>query len=276
MQMSEEQQSSWATNLQLHMIAAHQAEPNDAFKNGSLFDLHRRMFPQCASFQTDYTPREESEQPSVAPVRWIMLHGAQGVGKDAVGKILVEKHGYVRYAFADRLKEVCEVLDPVVGWEVNNDTPHGSPVRLTAVIARYGWDKAKKSYPEVRRIQQCLATEVIQDFVSQTYWADYVVDQARWQGRVVITDLRFQHEYDAVMRATAGEVDTWWVQRPGFEHKPGEHARSESWHPPHFYVVDNNRTLDDLEVTVQFLLDGHAPLVMLDQDPTDMHVAREA
>ena len=36
--------------------------------------------------------------------------GNKGSGKDTCGSYLVEKYGYVRYAFGDPVKEVCKNL----------------------------------------------------------------------------------------------------------------------------------------------------------------------
>ena len=42
------------------------------------------------------------------------LSGYAQVGKDTVGKILVEKYGFERVSFADKLREVLYALDPTV------------------------------------------------------------------------------------------------------------------------------------------------------------------
>lgn len=184
----------------------------------------------------------------------LLLHGEPGAGKDAIAKILVERHGFVRYAFADRLKTMCEALDPVVGSKLN-----GTPLRLTDVIDQYGWEIAKRHYPEVRRTQQRLATEVIREFVSPTYWAEVVRDQARsaFPAPVVVSDLRFESEVEVM--SWLDDVRLWWVFRTDnplrIDDDNAGHV-SEAWHPAEgsYERVDNDGTLTDLAATVDQLL----------------------
>lgn len=44
----------------------------------------------------------------------IGLAGLKQSGKDTVGRLLTADHGYTRYAFADPIKEMLEILNPVV------------------------------------------------------------------------------------------------------------------------------------------------------------------
>lgn len=200
----------------------------------------------------------------------IALHGDQGAGKDAIAKILVEQHGFTRFAFADRLKAMCEAFNPIIGYRddlqmhaqiANGEPVTFRPVRLCEVITQHGWDQAKRFNSEVRRTQQYLATEVIRDFVSDTYWADAIerdikaeFDKAieRAKGtmyplgeapKIVITDLRFESEYDMVRR-NHGVI--WWVHRPHNPHVQAAAHRSEAWHPPFYRKIDNSGSIDDL------------------------------
>lgn len=219
----------------------------------------------------------------------IALHGEQGAGKDATAEILVRKHGFTRFAFADRLKQMCEALNPVVTYEVDprlvaemtrytasqcDEWPTLRVVRLKDVVDRVGWDQAKRDYPEVRRTQQYLATEVVRDYVSENFWVDEVERGLRGCQRAVITDLRFPSEYDMVQRL-GGVV--WWVLRPNNPHRQAHAAhRSEAWHPPVYReVVNDGGDLDQLADTVRESLlswygQGVAPIEEVTITPQDV------
>ena len=47
----------------------------------------------------------------------VLLHGWSGAGKDMVGKILCDRYGFQRLAFADELKRIiCEEYDFPIEW----------------------------------------------------------------------------------------------------------------------------------------------------------------
>lgn len=159
-------------------------------------------------------------------LRVIAMHGAFRTGKNTVGDILVRDHGFKQIAFADKLREMCLVLDPIV-------TDHVIPgLRLSTVIERHGWEMAKNGYPEVRRTMQRLATDVIRNHVNPNYWVDVVADTiADSDDDWVITDLRFANEAAAVV-GLGGQV--WWITRPqvaGHLDVESLNHASEAWHP---------------------------------------------
>ncbi|MBT6872238.1 MAG: hypothetical protein HOA26_03225, partial [Actinobacteria bacterium] len=77
------------------------------------------------------------------------LNGPPGCGKDTAANYLVAEHNFTKVAFADPIRVAAFGLDPFVG----------PGVRLSEIVAAYGWDQAKRSWPEVRRILQALGTE---------------------------------------------------------------------------------------------------------------------
>ncbi|WP_148083919.1 hypothetical protein [Streptomyces sp. 840.1] len=101
-------------------------------------------------------------------------------------------------AFADPLKESALRLDPIVGAE---GTSHGAlPNRLSDVVKRYGWDRAKNSYPVVRRTLQNLGETVRAD--DADFWLRMALDKVatadRWSLPVVVSDVRYANEADAL------------------------------------------------------------------------------
>lgn len=199
--------------------------------------------------------------------RIIALHGAQGAGKDTVADILVDRYGFTKLAFADRLREICLAANPIVTFEADKGTLHQiaagerptlRPVRLAEIVSRHGWTEAKRCYPEVRRFQTAQANEVFQDFVGREFFAEFVVDViTNHPGYWVVPDLRFAHEYDVMVDAFgADSLDVWWVKRPNSPIEHRHEARSESWHPAEgtYAEIVNDGTLEDLATAVTVTL----------------------
>lgn len=171
-------------------------------------------------------------------------HQAQ-VGKDTAAKILVEKYGFTRIAFADALKDVAYAINPVVGW-----VPGVGPVHLAERVGQEGWEGAKRYY-EVRRFLQNLGVAA-RDHIFEDVWVYMVlekIDRAVWNGdSVVVTDVRFQNEFDMLAEEDAVLVKITRSDRPelplSVANHPSETALAEApWH----YVIENDLDLGYLE-----------------------------
>ncbi|QDQ12460.1 hypothetical protein FH965_19435 [Streptomyces spectabilis] len=172
--------------------------------------------------------------------------GRAGSGKDTVAARLVQRHAFVRVAFADPLKESAMRLDPIIGAE---GTSYGAlPIHLSDVVKRYGWDRAKNSYPEVRRTLQRLGEAVRGD--DPDFWLRMALDKLgtadRWGLPVAVSDVRYANEADALRAAGALMVR---IERPGAS-AGGEAARHVSELDLEAYPADvtvtNAGSLDDL------------------------------
>jgi hypothetical protein len=183
------------------------------------------------------------------PMNNIALTGLSRAGKDSVAARLVEAHGYVRVAFADKLKEAALRTDPIIcpdGWPY-----HDGPVRLSQMIDGMGWEAAKDTYPEVRRYLQEYGQTVRE--IRPTFWIEAAMADVRaaWAAGkpVVFTDVRYTNEADALTAAGFGIVR---VTRPG--QTPGDHVseRQMLGYPADREIV-NGGTLDDLAAQADLL-----------------------
>ena len=132
----------------------------------------------------------------------IGLTGPPGAGKDAAALHLVEQHGFHRLAFADEIRWACLVLDPFI------DDFGGRGFRLSEIVEFYGWDYAKTEVPEVRRLLQVLGTELGRELHGPNVWVNKVFDaigRLDEDQRIVISDVRFQNEADAI-RSHGGRI----------------------------------------------------------------------
>lgn len=125
----------------------------------------------------------------------IGLIGKKRAGKDSVAATLVGEFGFVRYAFADPLKATMLALDPYLAeWE-------GHPVRLSTLIEEHGWERVKDEYPEARRLLQAHGV-AIRDHVDVDVWLRATMRRVEAETRpVVVTDVRFPNEADAIEAA---------------------------------------------------------------------------
>lgn len=124
-------------------------------------------------------------------------------GKDTIGSTLVA-HGYVRDAFADRIREGLYRLDPLLE----------DGRRVTQLVDELGWEKAKTSTPEVRALLQRLGVDMGRGILGDNVWVDLTLNRVPDGARLVITDCRFPNEAEAVKRL-GGTM--WRVWRPGYE-----------------------------------------------------------
>ena len=144
------------------------------------------------------------------------LTGYAQTGKDTVGQILVSHRGYTRFSFADNVREAVLRLNPLIPdpWtNPNYGMYETASVPLKYVVDRVGYEVAKQTIPEVRRLLQVMGTEVGREMFGQDSWIEMVGRQVRaTENDVVITDVRFQNEADYV-RSLGGIVLR--VERPG-------------------------------------------------------------
>lgn len=131
----------------------------------------------------------------------IMLSGYMGSGKDTVGKLL-KGHGFIRYAFADIMKdEVARLykidrssLDTVAGKESKAMLSDGKATTVRRILIDHAQGQRREDIH---------------------HWARRTLDRILGSGheRIVITDWRFPSEWDFLCRNTAGKVVTWRVER---------------------------------------------------------------
>lgn len=132
----------------------------------------------------------------------IGLSGYGGSGKDTVAKYLVDNYGYKKAAFADPIKEALLKLNPYI-------TPN---IRLADIVDAYGWELAKKGYPEARRLIQVLGTEIGREMFGERFWVEYCLNELDSTEFVTFSDVRFVSEAEEI-NALGGVV--WRIERVG-------------------------------------------------------------
>jgi hypothetical protein len=181
-----------------------------------------------------------------APHHIIGLGGHARSGKDTVAAYLIERYGFVRYAFADAVRTAALALDPII-YTIPSFYVNGAPepVRLSEIVAADGWEDAK-AMPEVRRTLQRFGMGVRD--IDPAFWIKATMAQLADETRpVVVTDVRFPNEVEAV-RARGGLFVR--VRRPGATGNGhiSEHAND---HIAADVEINNAGSLADLAATIE-------------------------
>lgn len=185
-------------------------------------------------------------------MRVIALTGVKRAGKDTVADYLVKQHGFTRVAFADPVREQVYTLDPILHITYDLQTGVQGPMRLSDWVDTHGWEKAKE-HPEVRRLLQVYATEVVRDQIDPDLWLNLGLAKIRKiNGPVVVTDMRFKNELQALVSRV--HARTARVVRKEAEHADAHRSEQELAHVKLDYDIDNNGTIGDLENRVEIML----------------------
>lgn len=181
-----------------------------------------------------------------API--IGLVGPARSGKDTVADTL-RLYGYRRRAFADRLKEAALDVNPDVCDRVFGITT------LRNIVSEQGWEEAKR-YPAVRGFLQRLGTAV-RDHVDPLAWVSPVIREAKVfaeNGRpIVITDVRFANELDAIRAAGGVTVLLRRDDVPRLEHVSEDLAWTLTDDEVD-HTIQNNGSIADLKSRVALLV----------------------
>jgi len=178
----------------------------------------------------------------------IGLTGYAQSGKDTVAKILVENYGFIRIAFADRIRDLVFEMNPMI------DNIAGEPRFLRDFITHYGWEDAKKS-AHIRRILQTTGVGARKVF-GEDFWIEQGMRQVDGENNYVFTDVRFINEAESIKMFEDSQI--WRIKRLGVE-AVNSHI---SEHEMDGYHVDqiftNNTTIEDLQLMVKTRMAGYA------------------
>ena len=184
--------------------------------------------------------------------------GKKGVGKDTSAKLLLDDYNFTRYAFGDPVKDVvgtmfCMDEEQLYGNKKEEIDPRWnvSPRTLFQVIgtnfAQY-WlmlklpeleEKVKMKHFWVKRFEM---------------WYE---EESNKNKNVVITDVRFQHEVDAIKSKNGIIIKLINSDSIKSTDRHISETESESINKKNVdYTVDNNYTIDELYKKINVILKG--------------------
>ncbi len=188
----------------------------------------------------------------------VAIHGKLGTGKDTMASFLTDN---TPYSFADPLRKGLLALDP---WIPTDDGRR----RLSDVVSTEGWDEAKK-IPEVRRLMQAYGTEAGRDIHGQDCWVKLAGEFIDKHDRVVIRDVRFPNEVDAIygFEFTKPKLKNRTVLVKMLGESRREHEQSATQHASEQGLEDwlfdalvfNDGTLDDLRWAANYIVSNPPP-----------------
>jgi hypothetical protein len=196
--------------------------------------------------------------------------GFIGSGKGTVGDILAEKYGFRKDSFAGPVKDACSVL---FGWDrklLEGDTDESREFRERVDTF---WSNAL-DWPNFtpRVAMQYMGTQAGRDVFGDPLWVSSLLKRFNdSQQNTVVTDVRFPNEIDAIRSAGGhviwvrrGDDPVWYDQAQAYNYdmrsygrttipEPDVHASERAWigHPGIAHTIDNNGTLEDLNIQVE-------------------------
>jgi hypothetical protein len=175
----------------------------------------------------------------------IGLTGYAQSGKDTVANILVENYGYQRVAFADPIRDLL--------YEANPMLKEG--YRVQGLVDVYGWDRVKVDYPEARDLLQRLGVGARKTF-GDMFWVQQALRQVHFEGKYVITDVRFPNEAKAIRQYDDSQI--WRIRRAGFDAINAHESESAMDGEKVDQIFVNSGTLEDLKILIQTRMRAYA------------------
>lgn len=133
----------------------------------------------------------------------IGLIGKKQVGKDTFGQIVTEHYGFQKRAFADPIKECCQLL-----FQLREEQLH-DPVLKETIVPQ--WNETP------RQMMQRIGTDLFRNHYDPQFWIKVFQSWYEEQRRqsmhtsIVCTDIRFQNEAECI-RSLGGILIR--IQRP--------------------------------------------------------------
>lgn len=199
-------------------------------------------------------------------------------GKDTAGEILVNEFNFVRYAFADNLKQMCmevfnliseqvydeelkfkdfkkpiilnsEHINKIINWveEVNDWSIHSEETHHLAQLLDDGNGRpADITFYNPRQLLQFVGSEILRDCIHTDFHALVLKNQIEKDKaeKAVITDMRFSNERWAVSGWGGKKV---LVKRPTKENQKESSHKSETSlgdDSEYDFIITNDSTLE--------------------------------
>lgn len=179
------------------------------------------------------------------------ITGRKFNGKDTLGRILIERYGYVRLAFADPLKEACRNIFGFTDEQLYGDLKETD-------------DTFWQTTP--RRVLQYVGTDLLRNQLANimpqlgtNIWVEALrrrIDIMRHENpdiKIVVTDVRFENEVEMIKRLSGTVIR---VSRPSVNTSIDVHSSEiniDNLNVDH--QILNEGTLHDLEDAVKLIMD---------------------
>lgn len=139
--------------------------------------------------------------------------GFSDAGKDQVAKRLIDEHGFIKLSFASVLKDILSIL---FSWDRNmmeGTTKESREWRET--VDEWWSDKLLIQNFTPRWAMQNIGTDLFRQYFNTDIWIFALEKKLKnlKNANVVITDCRFENEYNFLKNITYSEVKFFYIER---------------------------------------------------------------
>lgn len=139
--------------------------------------------------------------------------GFSDAGKDQVAKRLIDEHGFIKLSFASVLKDILSIL---FSWDRNmmeGTTKESREWRET--VDEWWSDKLLIQNFTPRWAMQNIGTDLFRQYFNTDIWIFALEKKLKnlKNANVVITDCRFENEYNFLKNITYCEVKFFYIER---------------------------------------------------------------
>jgi len=180
----------------------------------------------------------------------IGLSGKKRVGKDTVADYLVSDHGFIKYSFADPIKEVSRILfnfteEQLYGDDKDKIDPTWK-IKPRDFFQKFGTDYMQYQFPKEFPESNSVVPEKC--FWVKCFHSWYLKQRDKNPDvKIVITDVRFIHEYNFLIKEDAMIIK---IENNNIQNIDTHISENElnSFDPSKFdYCIKNDSSLDSLK-----------------------------
>jgi hypothetical protein len=174
---------------------------------------------------------------NIGNVKVVAICGMKRVGKDTAAMFIEKTFDFKHVKISEPLKRVCNILFGFTHEQMENDTKD-------VIDERYGITP--------RKVMQFMGTEMMQYKLQElmpaegrSFWINTLLRQEG--GPIVISDMRFLHEAQAIKKKYGAQSIIIKVVRQGLDNVD-EHTSEKEWTQiSEDFVVNNNKDISYFE-----------------------------
>lgn len=191
----------------------------------------------------------------------IGLCGAQGVGKDTVGDILVSEYGFTRITFATALKDVISILFSWPRELLEGITEESRIWRET--INEYWSEKLGIAGFTPRKALQIIGTNLLRHQFYDDIWVNIVENKINMllsldpNTNIVLTDCRFTNEFNMIKKFSNSHIIKIIkdIDSNQMVDTNKIHSSEIEWHNYKFdKLLINNKSISELKIELKSLV----------------------
>lgn len=184
----------------------------------------------------------------------VAVLGNIGAGKDVICDYLVAKYHFTKRGFSDPLYKILGIINPAI--------PVGESLVVQKfryyndLVAEYGQDRAKRMFPEIRRLLRVTGTECGREIHGPQCWTNAMGRASASDLFTCIRDTRFPSEVDWVRTQDSLLIRVHSIREEAPSGHISDHAIDARVEAD--YHISNNSTLEALYDQVEGVLDQWA------------------